>query len=84
MPGITLDGEISRLRTNFINGIQHMPVRFTARPSYNHPHLHDMRVIFMEICAAIAVDRWRTGVGILACGASRPALRDADWAAAAL
>jgi cholest-4-en-3-one 26-monooxygenase len=33
MPGITLDGEVSRLRDNFINGIKHMPVRFTARPS---------------------------------------------------
>jgi cholest-4-en-3-one 26-monooxygenase len=29
MPGITLDGEVSRLRSNFINGIKHMPVRFT-------------------------------------------------------
>jgi cholest-4-en-3-one 26-monooxygenase len=28
MPGIKLDGEISRLRSNFINGIKHMPVRF--------------------------------------------------------
>jgi cholest-4-en-3-one 26-monooxygenase len=28
MPGIALDGEISRLRSNFINGIKHMPVRF--------------------------------------------------------
>jgi len=43
-----------------------------------------MPVIFMEICAAIAVDRWRTGVGILARGTSGPALRDADWAGAAL
>ena len=33
MPGIILDGEVSRLRSNFINGIKHMPVRFTARPS---------------------------------------------------
>jgi cholest-4-en-3-one 26-monooxygenase len=33
MPGITLDGEVSRLRTNFINGIKHMPVRFPARAS---------------------------------------------------
>jgi cholest-4-en-3-one 26-monooxygenase len=31
MPGITLDGEVSRLRSRFINGIKHMPVRFTAR-----------------------------------------------------
>jgi cholest-4-en-3-one 26-monooxygenase len=29
MPGITLDGPVSRLRSNFINGIKHMPVRFT-------------------------------------------------------
>jgi len=28
MPDITLDGEASRLRSNFINGIKHMPVRF--------------------------------------------------------
>ena len=28
MPGICLDGEPSRLRSNFINGIKHMPVRF--------------------------------------------------------
>ncbi len=28
MPGIVLDGEVSRLRSNFINGIKHMPVRF--------------------------------------------------------
>jgi cholest-4-en-3-one 26-monooxygenase len=28
MPGIGLDGEPSRLRSNFINGIKHMPVRF--------------------------------------------------------
>lgn len=28
MPGIKLDGEVSRLRSNFINGIKHMPVRF--------------------------------------------------------
>ncbi len=34
MPGITLDGEVSRLRSNFINGIKHMPVRFT--PSEGH------------------------------------------------
>jgi len=27
MPNIKLDGEISRLRSNFINGIKHMPVR---------------------------------------------------------
>lgn len=28
MPGIQLDGEPRRLRSNFINGIKHMPVRF--------------------------------------------------------
>jgi cholest-4-en-3-one 26-monooxygenase len=27
MPGIALDGEVSRLRSNFLNGIKHMPVR---------------------------------------------------------
>jgi cholest-4-en-3-one 26-monooxygenase len=27
VPGIALDGEVSRLRSNFINGIKHMPVR---------------------------------------------------------
>jgi cholest-4-en-3-one 26-monooxygenase len=34
MPDITLDGEVSRLRSNFINGFKHMPVRFT--PSAGH------------------------------------------------
>jgi cholest-4-en-3-one 26-monooxygenase len=28
MPGMRLAGEPSRLRSNFINGIKHMPVRF--------------------------------------------------------
>jgi hypothetical protein len=28
MPDIHLDGQASRLRSNFINGIKHMPVRF--------------------------------------------------------
>jgi cholest-4-en-3-one 26-monooxygenase len=28
MPAITLDGDVSRLRSNFINGIKRMPVRF--------------------------------------------------------
>jgi cholest-4-en-3-one 26-monooxygenase len=32
MPGVTLDGEVARLRSNFINGIKRMPVRFAARP----------------------------------------------------
>jgi cholest-4-en-3-one 26-monooxygenase len=27
MPGIALDGEVSRLRSNFVNGFKHMPVR---------------------------------------------------------
>ncbi len=27
MPGITLNGEASRLRSNFVNGIKHLPVR---------------------------------------------------------
>jgi cholest-4-en-3-one 26-monooxygenase len=30
MPGIAPDGEVSRLRSNFVNGFKHMPVRFTA------------------------------------------------------
>jgi len=29
MPDIALAGEVSRLRSNFLNGIKHMPVRFT-------------------------------------------------------
>ncbi len=28
MPVIALDGQVSRLRSNFVNGIKHMPVRF--------------------------------------------------------
>jgi cytochrome P450 len=28
MPGIALDGEVSRLRSTFVNGIKHLPVRF--------------------------------------------------------
>ena len=32
MPGITLDGEVSRLRSRFVNGIKRMPVRFAASP----------------------------------------------------
>jgi cholest-4-en-3-one 26-monooxygenase len=33
MPDIEPDGEPSRLRSNFLNGIKHMPVRFTpSRP----------------------------------------------------
>jgi cholest-4-en-3-one 26-monooxygenase len=30
MPDISLGGEVSRLRSNFVNGIKHMPVRFAA------------------------------------------------------
>ena len=30
LPDIELDGPVERLRSNFINGIKHMPVRFTA------------------------------------------------------
>ena len=30
MPGISLDGQVRRLRSNFVNGIKHMPVRFAA------------------------------------------------------
>jgi len=29
MPDIELDGPVQRLRSNFINGIKHMPVAFT-------------------------------------------------------
>ncbi len=28
MPGLELDGEVSRLRSNFVNGIKHLPVRW--------------------------------------------------------
>ena len=28
MPAISLDGPADRLRSNFVNGIKHMPVRF--------------------------------------------------------
>ena len=31
MPDIEPTGEISRLRSNFISGVKHMPVRFTPR-----------------------------------------------------
>ncbi len=30
LPDIELDGPVQRLRSNFINGIKHMPVRFTS------------------------------------------------------
>jgi len=29
MPDLALDGEVSRLRSSFLNGVKHMPVRFT-------------------------------------------------------
>jgi len=32
LPDIELDGPVRRLRSNFINGIKEMPVRFTAAP----------------------------------------------------
>ena len=32
MPDVALAGEVSRLRSNFLNGIKHMPVRFTHTP----------------------------------------------------
>jgi cytochrome P450 len=31
LPDITLAGPVERLRSGFIGGIKHMPVRFTAR-----------------------------------------------------
>ena len=35
MPDISLDGEPSRLRSNFINGVKHMPVSFTPGEKVN-------------------------------------------------
>ena len=32
VPDIRLDGEVQRLRSNFINGVKHIPVAFTPRP----------------------------------------------------
>ena len=32
LPDIELGGDVQRLRSNFINGIKHMPVKFEARP----------------------------------------------------
>ena len=29
VPDIQLDGEVQRLRSNFINGVKHIPVAFT-------------------------------------------------------
>jgi cytochrome P450 len=31
LPDIELDGQVERLRSDFVSGIKHMPVRFTAR-----------------------------------------------------
>jgi len=33
MPDLKLDGDVSRLRSNFVNGIKHMPVRFGSSPA---------------------------------------------------
>jgi cytochrome P450 len=33
LPDIQLAGPVERLRSNFLNGIKHMPVRFTPRRS---------------------------------------------------
>ncbi len=33
MPAIAPDGQVSRLRSNFVNGIKHMPVRFWPVPT---------------------------------------------------
>ena len=33
LPDIELTGPVARLRSNFINGIKHMPVRFTPERS---------------------------------------------------
>jgi cholest-4-en-3-one 26-monooxygenase len=33
VPDIALDGEVSRLRSNFVNGIKHMPVRLVKSPA---------------------------------------------------
>ena len=30
LPDLELAGDVARLRSNFINGIKHMPVRFAA------------------------------------------------------
>lgn len=35
LPDIQLDGEVERLRSNFTNGINHMPVRFSPGKSVN-------------------------------------------------
>ncbi|MNP82899.1 hypothetical protein D3C76_1816800 [compost metagenome] len=35
MPDIQLDGEVERLRSNFTNGINHMPVRFSPGKPVN-------------------------------------------------
>jgi cytochrome P450 len=33
LPDLELDGKVERLRSNFINGIKRMPVRFTPERS---------------------------------------------------
>jgi len=33
LPDLALDGEAERLRSTFIGGIKHMPVRFTPQPA---------------------------------------------------
>jgi hypothetical protein len=33
IPDMELAGDVQRLRSNFINGIKHMPVRFTKTDS---------------------------------------------------
>ena len=37
LPDITLAGEPQYLRSNFIGGVKHMPVRYTPTPSTNTP-----------------------------------------------
>jgi len=45
MPDIRLDGEASRLRSNFINGIKHMPVRFIPSPATGIYRLSAIRAV---------------------------------------
>ena len=33
LPDIRLNGEVQRLRSNFINGVKHLPVGFTPSPA---------------------------------------------------
>lgn len=37
LPDIELAGPVERLRSNFVAGIKHMPVRFTPRAAHSHP-----------------------------------------------